>query len=93
MAITLRSVKGSALSHTELDGNFTTLVSADDALQVQIDDLPTTGSNTYQGTQIISGSLKVTNGITGSVTSAATADVAIVTNTVNVMNKDRKSVV
>lgn len=91
MAITLRSVKGSALSHTELDANFTTLQSDDNALQVQIDALPTLGANTFQGTQIITGSLKVTNGITGSVTQAALATIANKAESVFVMNNGNES--
>ena len=73
MAITLRTDKGSALTHSELDENFVTLQDEANNLQNQVSNLPTLGANTFIGNQVISGSLKVTNGITGSVTQAVSA--------------------
>ena len=42
MAIVERLDKGSALTHAELDGNFTTLVAEDDAIKVRLDSLEDT---------------------------------------------------
>jgi hypothetical protein len=49
MAITLRSIKGSPLTYSELDGNFIYLSSS----------YALTGSNTFTGTQTINGNLIV----------------------------------
>ena len=54
MAITLRNTKGSALTYTELDGNFT-FISGSYAL---------TGSNSFVGNQTITGSLTVSGSTT-----------------------------
>jgi len=42
MAIVKRLVKGSALTHAELDGNFTDLEAADAAIEGRLDDLEDT---------------------------------------------------
>lgn len=85
MAITKRTVKGAALTHVELDANFTTLEAADDALTASIASLTSGAVATAQAAADAAQSnidsheaLSIAHGVSGSV--VGTTDTQTLTN-------------